>query len=345
MFHLEVSKKLTKEYLYNSIGQERLMEFYTGVPIKKGLFVSPPEIRMDRKPTCAFYKNKKGNLIFKDFAGISGDVVTVVMEIFQCSYYQALRIIANDFDLVSYSKMDKNPPKLEYTGSVMEETSSAKIQVEIQDFSDKELDWWDNFGITLETLKLFRVYSVKSVFLNDRYFTSSSNSSPIYGYYGGKNSDKEELWRLYMPTKINYRFLSNWSSSIIQGIKQLPKTGENLVITKSLKDVMSLYEIGLNSIAPISETIVISNNKYNRLSSAFNKIVLLYDNDLAGVKSAKKYKKEYNVRCIFIKRKYAKDISDLIKKLNYPQRLNMIEELNQIVLDESIKQTKYFYIF
>ena len=29
------------------------------------------------------------------------------------------------------------------------------------------------------------------------------------------------------------------------------------------------------------------------------------------------------MRCVFIKRKYAKDISDLFKKLNYVQRLEV----------------------
>ena len=32
-----------------------------GVPVKKGLFCSPSIIRSDKKPTCAFYKNKKGD--------------------------------------------------------------------------------------------------------------------------------------------------------------------------------------------------------------------------------------------------------------------------------------------
>ena len=31
---------------------------------------------------------------------------------------------------------------------------------------------------------------------------------------------------------------------MIQGSKQLPKSGEYVVITKSLKDVMALYEFG-----------------------------------------------------------------------------------------------------
>ncbi len=344
-FQLKVTPRITKEFLFNHVSQETLMEHYLGVPVKKGLFVCPSFIRKDTKPTCAFYKNKRGNLIFKDFAGMSGDVITVVMEIFKCSYYQALRIIANDFKLVPYTKMEINPPKIQYTGNILEETKSANIQVELKDFSKKELDWWEGFGISLEILKKFKVFSLKSVFLNGHYFTSSSERTPIYGYYGGKNAKGEELWRIYMPTKTKYRFLSNWSSSLIQGIRQLPITGDSLIITKSQKDVMSLYGINISAIAPISETIVISQNRFEKLQKSFKEILCLYDNDLAGVKGAQKYKREYNIRCIFIKRKYAKDISDLWKKSSYLQKLEITEDLNTILKDKTVKKTKYFYIF
>ena len=126
-FFLEVTPKITKESLYSELGQEAIMEHYLGVPVKKGLFVCPPVIREDRKPTCAFYKNSRGNLIFKDFAGISGDAITMVMEIFKCSYYQALRIVANDFNILSYSKREVNPPAMKYTGNVLAETEAAII--------------------------------------------------------------------------------------------------------------------------------------------------------------------------------------------------------------------------
>lgn len=344
-FKLDTAPKITKEFLFSQISQETLMEHYLGVPVKKGLFVCPSSIRKDTKPTCAFYKNNKGTLIFKDFAGISGDVTTVVMEIFQCSYYQSLRIIANDFGLLPYTKMEVNPPKIQYTGNVLDETKSADIQVELKEFSKKELEWWKEFGISLEILKKFKVFSIKSVFLNGNYFTGSSEKTPIYGYYWGKNTKGEELWRIYMPTKTKYRFLSNWSSSMIQGIKQLPQSGNHLIITKSNKDVMTLYNLEINSIAPVSETIVISKNKMDKLQLSFNNVFCFYDNDLAGVKGAKKYNREYGIKCIFIKRKYAKDISDLWKKSSYIQQLEIEKDLKSILEDDTIKQTKYFYIF
>lgn len=71
----------------------------------------------------------------------------------------------------------------------LKNTGPASIQIEMQEFSQKELSWWASYGITKDILKKFRVYSCKSVFLNGNYFASSSEQSPIYGYYKGKRTD------------------------------------------------------------------------------------------------------------------------------------------------------------
>lgn len=345
MYKLEVATKITKELLLSKHSQEEYFEFYLGVPVKKGLFCSPAIIRRDAKPTCSFYKDAKGLLKYNDFAGPQFDFVGAVMHIYGIKYYDALRTIANDFNIVKIENREQNVAKIPFSGSELKVTEKAKIQVELQDFSEKELNWWASFGISPKTLAKFKVYSIKSVFLNGNYFMSSSETSPIYGYYGGENSDEIELWRLYMPTKIKYRFLSNWSSSMIQGAKQLPKDGELIVITKSFKDVMSMFEFGITAIAPNSENVVITPAQYNKLENKYNQIYVFYDNDLAGVKGAQKYRKKYGCKCIFIKRKYAKDFSDLYKSISKTQFWITVEELQEIFKNPDIKQTKHFYIF
>lgn len=338
--------RITKELLLSKNSQETYFEHYLGVQVKKGLFTSPSIIRKDKNPTCAFYKNSKSNLIFKDFAGPTFDFVGCVMHIFNCSYYKALQIIANDFGFIDNAKLIKNVAKIEYSGTILKETEKAKIQVEIKPFSNKEIEWWNSFGIRDRGLAKYQVYSIKSVFLNGNYFDSSTEASPIYGYYGGTNSDSNELWRLYMPTKRKYRFLSNWSASKIQGVKQLPKIGNHCILIKSKKDVMLLEEFGFISCATVSENILISEAQYNKIMKKFNNnFIVFFDNDLAGVKGAHKYKKKYNVRCVFIKRKYSKDISDLYKKVSETVFWTIVDELNSIVEDNTIRQTKHFYIF
>lgn len=325
MYQLEVSPNITKEFLLSKFSQETFFEHYLGIPVKKGLFVSPSIIRPDHKPTCAFYKNGAGVLKYKDFAGPTFDFVGCVMHIYQCSYYKALKIIANDFGLIPDSKLEVHPPKIEYSGYELETTESAKIEVETKPFSKKELKWWSDFGIGSATLKRFKVYSIKSVFLNGLYFSSSTDSSPIYGYYGGTNSKNEELWRLYMPTKRNYRFLSNWSSTMIQGSKQIPKSGEYIVITKSLKDVMALYEFGIPAIAPNSENLFLTNAQFDKLSQKFQDIYLLYDRDLPGVRAAQKIRKKFtNVHILLMPK--VKDFSDYVKKYGIMKTFNLVEE-------------------
>ena len=82
-----------------------------------------------------------------------------------------------------------------------------------------------------------------------------------------------------------------------------------------MKDVMFLYEHGIPAIAPNSEGIIISDKQMQKLSKRFTKIIVFYDNDLAGVKGAHKYKKTFsNVSCVFLKRKYSKEIVENIRK-------------------------------
>lgn len=346
MFEISSSQRITKEFLLQKNSQETYFEHYLGIPVKKGLFRSPPIIRIDTKPTCAFYKNKSGDLKYKDFAGPTFNFVGCVMHIFNCSYSQALKIIANDFNLIEFPNIEKNIKKIEYSGNILTETKSAIIQVEIQNFTEKELSWWNSFGISLKTLNKFKIYSIKSVFLNGNYFNSSTESSPIYGYFGGINSNDVELWRLYMPTKRAYRFLSNWSSLMLQGAKQLPKLGTHYIVSKSMKDTMLLHEFGFISCAPTSENVLLTKIQAEKINLRFNNNMLVFfDNDIAGVRGAHKYKKEFNARCIFIKRKYSKDISDLYKKVSSNVFWGIVEELNQIINDPSIRKTKHFYVF
>lgn len=316
--------------ILNKIPQEQLMEHYLGIPVKKGLFKSP--LRQDNHETCAFYWNKNGDLIFKDFSGaFSGNFVSVVMEKFQCSFPKALQIIGNDFGLIQNKNLIKNEPELVYTGTKFEEQKSAIIQVEIRPFQEYELKWWGSYGITEEILKKFNVFSCKNVFLNGNLFHLETPAQRVFGYYGGLKDDIEQ-WRLYFPGKKKYKFLSNWRATQIQGAKQLPKEGGDiLVITKSLKDCMTFYSLGITAIAPNSENLFITEAQYEKLKTKFKHIVLLYDNDLPGIQGMHKIKKAHpELTVMFIPRKYeAKDISDFRKKYGEIKTKELIESAKE----------------
>lgn len=317
--------KITKELIFSKFSEEQIMEFYLHIHVKKGLFRSP--LRKDREPTCSFFRNKSGTLIFKDFAtGQYLDVFGVVQTLFRCNYYESLKIIANDFGIIKNNSLPKNQGKINYNPVKIQDKELCKIQVEIQEFTELELKWWKKFGITLEILKHFNVYSCKNLFINGQLSAKSQQHCPIYGYYG-KKYQGIELWRCYFPKRTSFRFLTNWPSKKIQGYDQLPKQGKLLIITKSMKDVMCLYSCGITAIAPNSETLFVSDTLLDNLKSRFKFIVVFYDNDRPGlINMAKIRKKHPELTYTYIPKKFgSKDISDFYKDHGRKETLNLIK--------------------
>ena len=317
--------KITKELILSRFSEEQLMEYYLHLPVKKGLFRSP--LRRDKQPTCSFYRNKSGTLIFKDFAtGQHLNVFDVVQSIFKCNYFESLRIIANDFGIVRDNTLHKNPGKINLNPVKIKDKEISKIQIEVQEFTDSELKWWGKYGISKDILKRFDVYSCKHVCLNDQLFAESQQHCPIFGYYGKKYQGLE-LWRCYFPKRTSFRFITNWPSKKIQGYDQLPKKGKLLVITKSMKDSMCLYSCGITACAPNSENLFISDKVLEDLKNRFENIVVLYDNDKPGLYNMAKIRKEHpELTYVFIPKRYgSKDISDFYKDHGRKETLNLIK--------------------
>lgn len=322
----KLEPKITKEFLLSKNSEETYMSTYLRVPIKRGLFCSP--LRKDHKPTCSFCHSKKGELMYHDFGtGFHENFVGVVMEIHKCSYQEALNVIAEDFGYLSKAE-DRPAVKIKVSNVKLEEKTETLIQIKPKAFSEQELKWWKGFGVTEKTLKKYKVFSCDSIFLNGDYFSSSSPRVPIYGYYCGKKNG-QELWRIYFPSKRSFRFLSNVGKSYIQGAKQLPKTGDVLLITKSQKDVMLAYELGIPAIAPCSEVLFLSNKQIQHLKKRFKTIIVCYDTDITGIHNLKQIKvKHPDLHTFFIPRKYGvKDISDFFKKYGEEETRRLAGEL------------------
>ena len=171
------------------------------------------------------------------------------------------------------------------------------------------------------------MYSCKTVFLNGNVYAQSAQHSPIYGYYFGKK-DNIEQWRIYMPKRKEFRFIGNVSTKTIQGYKQLVKKGKVVVITKSMKDCLSMYSCGISAIAPNSETQFVSDSMLEDLKKRFKYIVVFYDNDLPGIRGMKKLKKLHpELNYFYIPRHYgAKDFSDFYHMYGRTKTIDTIKK-------------------
>lgn len=141
------------------------------------------------------------------------------MKKFNCNYHEALRIIAKDFGFIKGESPISKPvvKQAEFKGG-----KQTFIQIEAQEFSEEELKWWNQYGITKSILNKYRIFSCRTVFLNGSIVSQSTPKCPSYGYYFGKKEHVEQ-WKIYYPKRSDYRFIGNISTKTIQGYRQLPK--------------------------------------------------------------------------------------------------------------------------
>ena len=332
MEFISLRPKITRDFILSKINQESIMQHYTGQDVNsKKLFTSV--LRNDNHVTIAYYKSKSGILYMHDFATNEHlDCWNVVMRLFDCNYYDALNIIAKDFELIN-EKNDRIS-KLNIVPEISK-TESSKIQVQIKDYTEQELEWWKSFGIDKKLLKKYHIFSIQHVFLNGELKFISSEKNPIYGYYFGKDKNGIEKWKIYFPLRTEFRFLNNLSKKVLQGYHQLPKTGNLLVITKSMKDVVAMHGFGIAAVSPNSETLFVDDKKLEEFKQRFKHILVVYDNDRPGKHNMWLIRKQYpELNYYFLPWYLSKDFTDSIKLVGID---NMKEYVNEFMSNYKFK--------
>lgn len=307
---MEVLSMATEEYLFEQMG----------VPLEEGIFVSP--FRTDHNPTCSLWRSPKDRLYFTDWAvGDPMDVFKLAQYVYGCDEQQALRTL---YDLAKGYNHNIHLDRERRPKPVIDQ-KPCEIRVRRRDWKKDDLEWWSRFGISLTTLNLFRVAPLEMAWFNERVvYMHPYGIGYVYDFL-------DHDYKLYFPDKVKYRFLHN-RADLLQGYDQLPDTGEYLVITKSLKDVMLFRELGIPAVAPMAESIMVPEHYLQELDRRFDTIVVLMDTDLPGLRALRKYKQLGYQICMIPKRLEAKDITDLYRKVSAAIMAKLIEQAKQFYL-------------
>lgn len=305
-------ERITKENLLKLISQEDIYSYYMGYNISNvGLTSSP--FRDDSIPSFSFFYHSvhRETLMFKDFAlGTSGDCIVFVMRLFQTTYENALFKIAYDFKLSNFD-IDAVKHHVEHFEK-LKEKKSVNIGINKREWFKHDQDFWSQFAIRKSTLERFRVSPIKFIFYNG----NAVKAEPLaYAYEEWK--DAQLSYKIYQPESPNKKFkwINNANYTVHQGYTQLPPTGELLIITKSLKDVMSMWDTqGIFSIGLQSESVTMKESVMDEYKTRFEKVVCLFDNDKAGIELSKVFSEKYDIPHFFIPQlPNVTDYSDLVK--------------------------------
>ena len=305
MYSTKTAITMSLRDLLEKVSDYDIYSYYIG-SFKPGKLMNSPLRPDDKIPSFAIFPSKTGDLLFKDHGtGASGNALKFIklykgIDTREELERELLRIVRKMNPISGEVK-----PKYVKTVGL----GLTKIGIVRQPFTEVDKQYWKQFHIPIDTLKRFNVFSIKYFLCNNIVRGVYKDDNPMYAY---KVDDK---FKIYRPLASKYtKWRTNLTNENIQGYTQLPESGDLLFITKSLKDVMCLYEMGYSAVSPSSETTFIPESILEELKKRFKTIIILYDRDEAGVKNARQYSKQYGLDAMFVHKKFkAKDVSDAVK--------------------------------
>ena len=292
---------LTLDYILSKVNEYDIYASYIG-QFKPGLIYNSP-FRKDTNPSFGVFLSKRtGKLLFKDHgSGVCGDVIKFVREITGISNYNdVLQEIVRKLKITNKTVLKSTKPI---------ESKETVIGIVRQAFTKIDEQYWGSYHISMPTLEKYNVHSIKYYLCNGIVKSIYKDENPMYAYKVYNN------FKIYRPLGDKFtKWRNNLTEFDVQGYAQLPKKGNLLIITKSLKDVMVLHEMGYNAVSPSSESTFIPDVVLNDLKKRFKHILLCFDRDIAGVSNMRKVSLKTGLNGFLVHKSFkAKDISDAVK--------------------------------
>lgn len=297
------------------------------------------EFYTDNNPSCRIYQKNNNRLAYKDFGG-SGEHLNpyeYVMKKHTCTFKEALKIIANDFNLLKVGPVTKPSFILGEFNIEVKKVEKSTISIVSRNWNLTDYKYWyNNYNITFDWLDSYEVIPCEYVYLHKGEKTivfQNTKENPIYAYRF--TIDGKYVYKVYFPLHPDKKrkWLFSGTSDCIEGFDQLPYHDDLLIITKSLKDVICCRLCGYSAISLQGESNKLSKELVEKLKKRFKKFVIFYDNDNQGIISANKITENYGFKSIIIDpNDKSKDLSDYIKNNGLNQAKTMLNKLLNEVL-------------
>lgn len=273
--------------IYDFINDEEIYLKLLGyIPDTKIKYRSP--FSEDNNPSFRFVQRDR--LLWQCFStGKGGDAVSLVSKLMNITYKEAVYHIYNKYPL-SRNRITNN--KKINTPTIIEVILFEKDPKSFYEY-------WEDFNVSKETLNLFNIRAAKEVWLTkegDEFLIATyKDKNPVIRYLiNGK-------YKIYTPNNPKEKkWLSNTKVTDIQGWSQLPNSGDILIISKAMKDILVWKELGINAIALCSETANLHKELVDNISSRFKKVICFLDNDEAGLETMNKYYNKYKIPFTYI---------------------------------------------
>jgi hypothetical protein len=274
----------------------------------------------DKTPSFVIYFGNTGYR-FKDFStGRQGTGIDFIKYLYDIDYHAAVALV-----LEAYNNADTSASQKVITAPVRYDLSEFVLR----NWNNIDAKYWSAYNISSKVLDYYNVkplasYKMKrSASDGDSEITIAKEMLYLYTRIDGTP------YKIYRPNNEN-KFLK--LKSYIQGTDQIKYNQPNLIITKSLKDIMTLSTFGYNAeyIAPESENVIIPQVIINMHKAKYKSVCTLFDNDPAGLNAKALYKDVYNIDGIIMPD--YKDPSESVSKQGFEKTRSILTPLLKEVL-------------
>lgn len=293
---------------YGDIPDEWIFEYYLSLQeslIGQDIKILSVFNSSDKIPSmCVYVDEVTMSYKFKDFSsGYQGNAISMIMKLYNLSYVAAIAKVQADY-------VDTPQVKRE----LIHHEKFKVTDYEIRHWNKEDAKYWLQFKITSDILEKYEVAPLEYYVMSRNtpegvLETFKSSKLFLYGYF----SVEGELIKIYQPKIKDKKFIK--VRNHLQGYDQLTFKPKYLLIVSSLKDLMAFERLGIKNIeavAPDSENSMIPKPIMEQLISSYTKVIVLFDNDDPGKKSAENYHRLYNLDSINLD--LAKDLSDSMKE-------------------------------
>lgn len=303
-------KRITEQDIFNVISDVDIFHLYFGeVDLNRNY---PSIFRIDNDPSTGFFLNKQGRLVYNDFSKDEQlGCIEFVQKLFNLNYGQALDKIAIDFkikDGVCEAKPNRvlqRPKK-----------KDKKYAVNVGRWTDGELSYWKDYGITKEELINNNVSPVRRICVNG--FEIPNEENYIKFLYIINYKGKEYI-KIYSPHDKKFKWMGNVPGYALFGWDELKFKSDTLIVAKSQKERLIFLKFFPDVIAIQSERVgAISEEDITLLRSKFKRILYFGDNDTTGLRVVQEFKEAgfeaINYPERFLTSFGVKDTGDFVKK-------------------------------
>ena len=329
----KTSRSISSDDIFSRYSEADIVGTYFGVTRIPCKMSSP--LRIDKHPSFSFYVTDTGHIHYKDYAtGDSGNVIKLLQEYWNCSYTDVLCRLYDDIISENGVEIVENQSSCIKRNSVKIDYTKSDINVHIRDWKQYDLDYWNQYGISLKWLEYAKVYPISHTIITktEEDGLSVTYTIPVdkYSYVYVEKKDCKVQFKIYRPfNKDGFKWFSRMDGSVVSLWTKLPETGDSVCVCSSLKDALCLWaNAGIPSIAVQGEGYSMSDTAIGVLKSRFKHLYVCFDNDEPGLEDAVKFSERTGFTNVVLPPfEGGKDISDYFKSLTDKTEFQKIKYL------------------